>query len=114
MWGARRLSGTGWEKRGDRRGGFGVGPSSDGGRVFGGGRGERHSGRGSRAGGRSRAVEPRGPTETFAVGDVVDHKAFGRGRVVEVNGDQLSVRFERTGETKKLLVGYAPIVKIKQ
>ena len=30
-----------------------------------------------------------------------------------VKGDALEIRFDRTGETKKLLVGYAPIVKIK-
>ena len=57
--------------------------------------------------------QPKQPTETFAVGDTVDHKVFGRGRVVAVNGDALEIRFDRTGETKKLLVGYAPIVKIK-
>jgi len=45
---------------------------------------------------------------------VVDHKAFGRGRVMSVNGDALEIKFDRTGETKKLLVGYAPIVKLKQ
>ena len=47
------------------------------------------------------------------MGDLVDHKAFGSGRVVSVNGDALEIRFDRTRETKKLLVGYAPIVKIK-
>ena len=54
------------------------------------------------------------PAETFEVGDAVDHKAFGRGRVVSVSGDALTIRFDRSGETKKLLVGYAPIVKLKQ
>ncbi|HET6351205.1 MAG TPA: hypothetical protein VFG89_03615, partial [Coriobacteriia bacterium] len=58
--------------------------------------------------------EPKAPTESFEVGDVVDHKVFGRGRIVDAKGDSLSIRFDRTGETKKLLVGYAPIVKIKQ
>ncbi len=57
--------------------------------------------------------KPTQPAETFVVGDAVDHKAFGRGSVVSVKGDALEIRFERTGETKKLLVGYAPIVKIK-
>ena len=32
---------------------------------------------------------------------------------MSVNGDALEIRFDRTRETKKLLVGYAPIVKIK-
>jgi DNA helicase-2/ATP-dependent DNA helicase PcrA len=124
--GSMGLSGTGYEKRGDRRGGFGVGPSSDSGRVYGSGRGARAAaGSGARRGsagapmglgsaGRSQSAQPSQPSDTFAVGDVVDHKTFGQGRVVEVNGDQLAVKFARTGETKKLLLGYAPIVKIKQ
>ena len=89
----------------------GTAAAGAGGRVFGGGA------RRGRAGGAApapHASAPKTPTETFEVGDAVDHKAFGRGRVVEVNGDELAIRFERTGETKKLLVGYAPIVKIKQ
>jgi DNA helicase-2/ATP-dependent DNA helicase PcrA len=104
--GSLGMSGSGWEKRGDRGGvsghGTGVG-SSGGGRVFGGG--------GPKVAGPSR--QPKEPTESFAVGDVVDHKAFGRGRVVGAKGDALEIRFERTGDTKKLLVGYAPIVKLK-
>ena len=50
----------------------------------------------------------------FAVGDTVDHKTFGRGRVVKVDGDSLHIKFARTGQTKKLLKDYAPIVKINQ
>ena len=49
---------------------------------------------------------------TFAKGDAVDHKTFGRGTVVKVDGDTLHVRFAKTGQTKKLLKDYAPIVKI--
>ena len=108
--GSSGFSGTGWEKRGDRRGSFGhgTGEGRREGRVFGSG---APLGGAARPGGGKKPVEP---TETFSVGDSVDHKAFGRGRVTAVNGDQLSIRFERTGETKKLLVGYAPIVKLKQ
>ena len=49
---------------------------------------------------------------TFAKGDAADHKVFGRGTVIKVDGDTLHVRFSRTGQTKKLLKDYAPIVKI--
>lgn len=49
---------------------------------------------------------------TFAAGDAVDHKTFGRGTVVKVDGDTLHVKFAKTGQTKKLLKDYAPIVKI--
>jgi len=102
--GSLGVSGSGWEKRGDRGGtsghGTGFGGGS-GGRVFGGGAPKPEP------------RQPKQPSESFGVGDLVDHKAFGRGRVVTVNGDALEIRFDRTGQTKKLLVGYAPIVKIK-
>ncbi|MDR4054022.1 MAG: hypothetical protein Q3W91_03730, partial [Senegalimassilia sp.] len=49
---------------------------------------------------------------TFAAGDTVDHKTFGRGKVTKVDGDTLYVRFSKSGQTKKLLKDYAPIVKI--
>ena len=49
---------------------------------------------------------------TFAAGDTVDHKTFGRGKVTKVGGDTLFVKFSKTGQTKKLLKDYAPIVKI--
>ena len=49
---------------------------------------------------------------TFAAGDMVDHKTFGRGKVTKVDGDTLYVRFTKSGQTKKLLKDYAPIVKI--
>jgi DNA helicase-2/ATP-dependent DNA helicase PcrA len=99
--GSAGITGTGWAKRGDRGGTFGTG---GGGRVFGSGGAAR----------RPAARSPKAAEETFAPGDLIDHKAFGRGQVTEVSGDQLVIRFERTGETKKLLVGYAPIVRIKQ
>ena len=103
--GSLGVSGSGWEKRGDRQGSFGHGTASGpgGGRVF--GSGAPKAAPGSR--------KPQEPAESFDVGDIVDHKAFGRGRVLAAKGDALEIRFERTGETKKLLVGYAPIVKIK-
>ena len=42
----------------------------------------------------------------------MDHKTFGRGIVVKVDGDTLHVKVAKTGQTKKLLRDYAPIVKI--
>ena len=50
---------------------------------------------------------------TFAAGDVVDHKTFGRGKITKVDGDTLHIYFSKTGKTKKLLKDYAPIVKIE-
>ena len=51
--------------------------------------------------------------ETYEVGDRVSHKTFGPGVVTSVERDAIEVRFTRTGKVKKLLKGFAPIVKIK-
>ena len=127
--GSAGFSGTGWEKRGSRRGIAGSGTEAGGGRVFGrssasgsAGRGDRdRAGRSGHTGlsahGSGGYVNPKaGKKEaagvTFAVGDAVDHKTFGRGKVVKVDGDTLHIRFAKTGQTKKLLKDYAPIVKI--
>ena len=41
------------------------------------------------------------------------HKTFGPGKVLSVSGDTIEVKFTRTGKTKKLLKGFAPLVKIE-
>ena len=42
-------------------------------------------------------------------------KTFGTGcQIVGIDGDKLTVRFTKTGKTKTLLKGYAPIVKLEQ
>ncbi len=158
--GSAGFEGTGWEKRGDRRGTFGSGMGSDmyGGKVFGshtrstggsGSRGgssfddffggssygtERHRGVSPDAGrvastfgsGAPRAKKPSSkvsPTverkvdrasasQDFAAGDTVSHKTFGTGTVLSVVGDMIEVQFEKTGQTKKLMKGFAPIVKL--
>lgn len=158
--GSAGFEGTGWEKRGDRRGTFGSGMGSDmyGGKVFGshtrstGGSGsrsgssfddffggstygtERHRGVSPDAGrvastfgsGAPRAKKPSAkvsPTverkvdrasasQDFAAGDTVSHKTFGTGTVISVAGDMIEVQFEKTGQTKKLMKGFAPIVKL--
>ena len=158
--GSAGFEGTGWEKRGDRRGTFGsgMGPDMYGGKVFGshtrstggsGSRGgssfddffggssygtERHRGVSPDAGrvastfgsGAPRAKKPSSkvsPTverkvdrasasQDFAAGDTVSHKTFGTGTVISVAGDMIEVQFEKTGQTKKLMKGFAPIVKL--
>lgn len=111
--GSAGFSGSGWEKRGSRRGIAGSGSEAGGGRVFG-----QSSASGSRPRQQTRpAVKPEAQKKaaakmTFAKGDTVDHKVFGRGTITKVDGDTLHVRFSRTGQTKKLLKDYAPIVKI--
>lgn len=108
--GSSGYSGVGWEKRGSRKGISGSGTEAGRGSVF------NHSSAGpaeptfSSAG----AAQKPAAQETFAPGDLVDHKVFGRGKVVKVDGDVLSIRFKKSGSTKKLLKGFAPIVKIKK
>lgn len=116
--GSAGFSGTGWEKRGSRRGIAGSGTEAGEGRVFGrssasgsAGRGDRtRAGRAGHIG--ANAGKKDAAKMTFSVGDMVDHKTFGRGKVTKVDGDTLHVRFSKTGQTKKLLKDYAPIVKI--
>ncbi len=183
--GSSGFSGTGWEKRGSRRGISGSGTEAGEGRVFGqssasgsssrtsaasigrsvrsasgssgsgqsfasfmGGGASRfsaessshtidrqgkssHFGRtafrsgssasdtrsraGSHAEGRSSGATPKADMNVnYAVGDVVDHKTFGRGQVTKVDGDLLFIKFEKGNVTKKLLKNYAPIVKISR
>jgi DNA helicase-2/ATP-dependent DNA helicase PcrA len=94
------------EKRGSRRGISGSGSEAGGGRVF---------GTSSASGPKPRSTsdyKKKAADMTFAVGDIVDHKVFGRGRVMKVDGDTLHVHFKKSGQTKKLLKDYAPIVKV--
>ncbi len=100
--GSRGLSGTGWEKRGDRHGTFGSGQGEEmyGGRVFG------------KGASKAETTAAKGKGNVFAVGDTVDHKVFGRGCVEKIEGDKLFVTFEKTGQTKQLLKNFAPMVKI--
>ena len=112
--GSSGFSGTGWAKRGDRHGTYGSGRGSEvyGGNVFG-----SHT---RSTGGSREAVRPapikkdaKKAAETFLPGDQVSHKTFGPGKVLAVQGDTIEVRFTRTGKTKKLMKGFAPIVKIE-
>ena len=48
------------------------------------------------------------------MGDKVDHKTFGIGQILAIDGDKMTIRFSKSGKTKKLLKGYAPIVKLDQ
>ncbi len=109
--GSRDFGGTGREKRGSRKGIYGSGSRYEqaadaDGRVF----GSLMGGRRSKPG--RPAEAPAEPAAEFKPGDRVDHKVFGRGVVESVSGDELIIRFERTGQKKKLLVGYAPIVMV--
>jgi len=107
--GSAGFMGFGQEKRGDRSGIFGSGTVSAhaGSRIFGsGGNGSEQRTQDELNMKREREAV------VFSVGDEVDHKTFGRGQITGIEGDALYVRFSRSGETKKLLKGYAPLVRI--
>lgn len=59
-----------------------------------------------------RKVDRASASQDFAAGDTVSHKTFGTGTVILVVGDMIEVQFEKTGQTKKLMKGFAPIVKL--
>ena len=121
--GSSGFSGVGWEKRGDRHGTFGSGRGSEvyGGHVFG---SRTRSTGGSAAPSAAASAplpRPQAPrrdaakaAESFSAGDRVSHKTFGPGVVIAAKGDTIEVRFSRTGKTKKLMKGFAPIVKIEE
>ncbi|MBN2846940.1 MAG: UvrD-helicase domain-containing protein [Coriobacteriia bacterium] len=90
----------------------GRGRGDRGGAVRWGGTPEREAVSGGRVFGsgvpRQRVAEER---LVLVPGDVVAHKVFGRGTVLSVTGDKVSVSFAEGG-TKNLLLGYAPLQKI--
>ena len=111
--GSSGFTGTGWAKRGDRHGTYGSGRGADvyGGNVFG---SRTRSTGGSRE--VPKAAAPKAAaksTDSFAPGDKVSHKTFGPGVVKSVKGDTIEVLFTRINKTKKLLRGFAPLVKIE-
>ena len=59
-----------------------------------------------------RKVDRASASQDFAAGDTVNHKTFGMGTVISAAGDMIEVQFEKTGQTKKLMKGFAPIVKL--
>lgn len=59
-----------------------------------------------------RKVDRASASQDFAAGDTVSHKTFGTGTVISVVGDMIEVQFDKTGQTKKLMKGFAPIVKL--
>ncbi len=116
--GSEGFAGVGWEKRGDRHGTFGSGRGSDvyGGNVF--GSYTRSTGVRTQV---PTAPQARGITRdatqaraSYKPGDRVSHKVFGVGVVQSDAGDMVTVRFSKTGKTKKLMKGFAPLVKLTE
>ncbi len=156
--GSQGIRGTGWEKRGSRRGIYGSGVEGSGrnyggsaGRSYGGGSyssgssgsgsygsgsygssyGSGSSGSGAAKTGSSysgsaegrlygsgerstRSEESMPPRENLELkpGDIVEHKVFGRGRVISVNNGAVEVQFEQNNKVRKLLIELAPLAKV--
>ncbi|MDO5329693.1 MAG: 3'-5' exonuclease [Coriobacteriia bacterium] len=51
-------------------------------------------------------------TTDFNVGDTVNHKIFGLGKIIKIDGDKLHVTFTESNQTKVLLKNYAPITRV--
>ena len=107
--GSRTRTGTGHTGFGaSSAGGFGSSGSSFGSRT-------RVGGQGRAASETAASPAPRPVADasvSLAKGDRVSHKTFGPGVVLGVSGDTIEVKFTRTGKTKKLLKGFAPLVKV--
>ncbi|HEX9093916.1 MAG TPA: 3'-5' exonuclease, partial [Coriobacteriia bacterium] len=52
------------------------------------------------------------PAVAFEVGDAVEHRTFGRGKVTAVKADRVTIRFKGDVGSKTLLVGFAPLRKV--
>jgi DNA helicase-2/ATP-dependent DNA helicase PcrA len=100
--GSSAYLGLGTEKRGSRRGIYGSG----GGTVFGAGT--------SQSGEPAPTIAQAREKLVLHEGDLINHKVFGGGKVLQVEGDAVIVYFEKLKQTKKLLVDLAPIVLVKQ
>jgi DNA helicase II / ATP-dependent DNA helicase PcrA len=101
----------GWQRAKGRGGGFG-GASGSGGNSGGAGRGggfreagASWNGRGARARGPAMiegelVAKSTGTVSAYAIGDRVFHQKFGNGNVVQVEGNKLTIAFDKAGEKK--------------
>lgn len=110
--GSAGFSGSGWEKRGSRHGIAGSGCEAGAGGVFHVSSAHGAAERIREKAGRAMSVQTnRSQSKHFEPGDRVSHKIYGEGKVTRVVGDSMYVRFT-SGKLKKLLVDFAPVVKI--
>lgn len=52
--------------------------------------------------------------ETYKIGDRIIHITFGKGEVIEVNGNKIKVKFQNSGEIKTMLIGFKAYRKLKE
>lgn len=113
--GSAGFFGTGWEKRGSRHGisGSGTAYSRSGVKNISSTSQSRKSTSPFRIGYQfgSGDKQEHSNSKAFAINDTIEHKIFGKGRIVAINGDKIKIKFA-SGQTKELLTDYAPIVKV--
>ncbi len=125
--GSGSASGSSWAEMGGRSGSgagfgeeagagvgagrFGSGPSAGSGATFGSMDAGRHVRADAPAAATPRFDEKRASV-AYAPGDRVSHKVFGQGTVLSCEGEAIQIRFDAGHKVKKMLKGYAPIVKI--
>ena len=98
----------GWQRAKGRGGGFGEGNGSTGNASGKGGGfrgGASWNGSGARARGPATiegelVAKSTGTVSAYAIGDRVFHQKFGNGNVVQVEGNKLTIAFDRAGEKK--------------
>jgi DNA helicase II / ATP-dependent DNA helicase PcrA len=96
----------GWQRAKGRGGGFGAGGNGSGGASAGGFHDTRAGarGRGARTGPLTiegeLVAKSTGTVSAYAIGDRVFHQKFGNGNVVQVEGNKLTIAFDRAGEKK--------------
>ena len=90
-------------------------PGSGFGAGYGSSRGAAPAGAGASTLLESQTPAPKKKAAGFAPGDLVDHKVFGRGKVLRVTpvaGDCIvEIQFDRVG-VKKTMANYAPLTKL--
>lgn len=132
--GSKDFFGLGFDKRGDRSGSYSYGGGYGSGTRYESGRGgfstsSYQGGVGTYAGpygeepSTSRATATNSTfafasqkpkkEERFVKGDRVHHKTFGNGEVIDVEGDSLTIRFDNSSGTRRLVFGYAPLKKLE-
>ena len=50
--------------------------------------------------------------DEIKAGDTIEHKIFGIGKVLSVDGDKINVHFKRSNSKKTLMKDFAPIRKV--
>lgn len=114
--GSQGFSGSGWEKRGSRRGIAGSGTGIFDNKVVNfssSSQSRKNSGPFTfgRVESKSSSFENSGSASGFSSGDAVEHKVFGKGIVKAVDGDKITIKF-MDGKERSLLKEFAPIVKV--